>query len=196
MQEIENNNVNNNIDNNSTENKTENKVESKTQDKNKNKKMMLLILILSLVVLIVIASFAYARYLTTKEASATAKIAEMICEIEVQESQADKTIINPYCTVIVKNYNSENKVTETDVKYKIEVTPKGDFTLPEYYWKDSAGTILAQSTAVTGTFEHGAKDEEEYKIVFLNSGEEDIVRYIDFNLVAIQMGNEDDGSNN
>ena len=154
---------------------------------NKNKKIVKLAMILLIcVILIVIFVFAYAKYTTTVTGTATAEIATMICEMEVQASEPDKNIINPYCMVTVKNYNKENEITEIQVKYKIEVTPKGDFTLPEYYWKNSEGIIIAQSTEVTGTFEIGAKDEEEYKIVFLNAGEEDIVRNVNFNLVAVQ----------
>ena len=157
------------------------------KSENKNTKLVKLAMIaLMCVFLIVIFVFAYAKYTTTVTGTATAEIANMICEMEVQVSEADKSIINPYCVVIVKNYNKENEITETQVKYKIEVTPKGDFTLPEYYWKNSEGIIIAQSTEVTGTLEVGAKDEEEYKIVFLNAGEEDIVRNVNFNLVAVQ----------
>ena len=157
------------------------------KSENKNTKLVKLAMIaLMCVFLIVIFVFAYAKYTTTLTGTATTEIANMICEMEVQVSEADKSIINPYCVVIVKNYNKENEITETQVKYKIEVTPKGDFTLPEYYWKNSEGIIIAQSTEVTGTLEVGAKDEEEYKIVFLNAGEEDIVRNVNFNLVAVQ----------
>lgn len=156
--------------------------------KQKNKKILIIIVLCILIILIIISRFAYAKYITTKQSSATAKIATMICELEVEASQPDKTIINPYCIVKVKNYNSEDKITETDLNFKIEVTPKGDFVLPEYYWKDTSGTILAQSTEVTGSMTHNAKETKEYTIVFLNSGEADIVRNVDFNVVAIQVG--------
>ena len=110
----------------------------------------------------------------------------MICNIEVTPSEKDKSIINPYCIVKVKNYDSNNSVTETDVKYTIEVTPKGDFVMPEYYWQDSNGTIVSRSTGVSGNFKNQVKGEDEYKIVFLNSGVEDIMRVVEFNLIATQ----------
>lgn len=168
-------------------NKNIDEVDKKRTSKGK-KTIIIAVLVLILIITIILSVFAYAKYVTTKTATATAQIAQMICEMEVQPSDADKTIINPYCTVTVKNYNNEDKITETDVNYKIEVTPKGDFVLPEYYWKDTSGTILAQSTEISGNFQTGEKDSKEYIIVFLNSGEEDIVRNIDFNLVAIQVG--------
>lgn len=157
-------------------------------NKQENNKLLIIILLSILIILIIITSFAYAKYTTTKQASATAKIATMICELEVEASEADETIINPYCTVKVKNYNANDEVTQTDLSFKIEVTPIGDFVLPEYYWKDSSGTILAQSTEVTGSMTRNAKETKEFTIVFLNSGEEDIVRNVDFNVVALQVG--------
>ena len=161
---------------------------NKNDSTQKNKYLKILIILPIIIILIIITSFAYAKYTTTKQASATAKIATMICELEVEASEADETIINPYCTVKVKNYNDNDEVTQTDLSFKIEVTPIGDFVLPEYYWKDSSGTILAQSTEVTGSMTRNAKETKEYTIVFLNSGEEDIVRNVDFNVVALQVG--------
>lgn len=170
------------------ENKEVKNNSNSTNENKNNRTIKLAIIILILIIAIIISGFAYAKYVTSKEASATAQVAQLICEMEVQSSEADDTIINPYCTVTVKNYNAEDKITETDINFKIEVTPKGDFVLPEYYWKDSTGTILAQSTEVSGSFQNGVKDLKEYTIVFLNSGEEDVVRNVDFNLVAIQVG--------
>lgn len=156
--------------------------------KKRNKKLFILIILLILIISIVLSGFAYAKYLTTKQASATAKVATMICEIEVQASEADETIINPYCIVKVKNYNDKDQITQTDLNFKIEVKPKGEYKLPEYYWKDSTGTILAQSTEITGSMSTDGKQQKEYRIVFLNSGEEDIVRNVEFNVVALQVG--------
>lgn len=155
--------------------------------KQKNNKLIIIIVLSILIILIIISTFAYAKYITTKEASATAQIATMICELEVEASEADETIINPYCIVKVKNYNEKDEVTQTDVNFKIEVKPKGDYKLPEYYWKDSTGTILAQSTEITGSMSTDGKQQKEYRIVFLNSGEEDIVRNVEFNVVALQV---------
>lgn len=144
--------------------------------------------ILAIIILvIVIFTIAYAKYTTSVSGQATTEVANMICEMNVTSSEASKQVINPYCIVTVKNYNDADEITETDVNFKIEVTPKEDFEMPEYYWQNSEGVIIAQSTAVTGSFKNGLKDLKEYKIVFLNSGEKDITRLVDFNLVAIQV---------
>ena len=155
----------------------------------KNKKIVALTLIIILVILIIILSiFAIAKYVTKKDGTTTAEIAEMICEMDVEASEASKEIINPYCLVNVKNYDSDNKVTQTDLNYTITITPKGDFELPEYYWKDvSSDTIVARSTAITGSFEYTVKADKQYKVVFLNPGVEDITIVVDFNLIAVQV---------
>lgn len=160
-------------------------------DENKNnksnKKLFIILVLLGILLLTaIIFPYAYAKYISTINASTSIEVAKMICEMEVLPSENTSTIINPYCTVTVKNYNDKNEITETGVNYKIEVLPKGDFTLPEYYWKDSEGTILAHSTALTGVLKHGTKVDEVYTIVFLNSGEQDVSRLVDFHLDAVQ----------
>lgn len=151
----------------------------------KKKYLIIIIFCIILIIILVLGRLAYSKYMHTQSTTVSIKTATIVCEMEVVSSEDSNAIINPYCTVNVKDYIGE-KVTETDINFKIEVSPKGDFILPEYYWKDSSGTILARSTPVTGTFTNGVKEDKEYTIVFLNSGEVDISRSIDFNLVAVQ----------
>lgn len=160
-------------------------------DKNESKKRKIIISLIILLMLFVLGTIILGRYMKAKEANASIQVAKMICEMDVEQSEDDRTIINPYCIVTVKNYDNKDKVTETDINFKIEVTPKDDFVLPEYYWEDSEETIVAQSTAVSGDFKNGVKESKEYKIVFLNSGEEDIIEKVDFNLVAVQAMEEE-----
>lgn len=149
-----------------------------------NKRLITVLIIL--ICIILIFSIGYARYITTINGEASQDIAEMICNMEVVPSEKNSTIINPYCIVTVKNYNSDDKVTETDVNYTIEVTPKEDFVMPEYYWEDSSGKIVARSTVLSGNFKNQEKRQDEYKIVFINSGEKDVTGLVEFNLTAIQ----------
>lgn len=150
----------------------------------KNKKLIIIVVLIALIG--ILCGIAYSKYITIIQGQVSQKVAKMICNIEVTPSEKDKSIINPYCIVKVKNYDSNNSVTETDVKYTIKVTPKGDFVMPEYYWQDSNGTIVSRSTGVSGNFKNQVKGEDEYKIVFLNSGVEDIMRVVEFNLIATQ----------
>lgn len=148
--------------------------------------LMIAVILVFIIVVIVIFTFGYAKYITTKTGSATTEVANMVCEMQVDASEANREIINPYCMVEVKNYNDTNGITETDVNYKIEVTAKEGYTLPQYYWQETDGTTIAYDTAVTGSFTHGSEQTKTYKIVFANSGEQDITQIVDFNLVAIQ----------
>ncbi len=153
----------------------------------RNKIIIYLLLIFILILLmVVLIKTGYSKYTEEINGSTSAKVAKMICEIEVLPSEDNKEVINPYCIVTVKDYNNNDEITETDVEYTIEVLPKGDFKMPEYYWQDSNGIIIARSTQVNGRFVKGNKNENKYKIVFLNSGEEDITRLVEFNLIAIQ----------
>lgn len=162
----------------------DNNIDTSSKMKKKNKLVKIIY-----VVLIFITFFAYLRYARYKETyngAASAKIAKMICEMDVVPSENNKSLINPYCNVTVRNYDEDNNVAETDINYKIQVIPKDDLEDLEYYWKDSEGTKVAESTELTGSFVNGVKDEAEYTIVFLNSGDKDINRSVEFKLIAVQ----------
>lgn len=195
----------------------------KNTEKNKKifpiKAQIMALIVIILLLLILISGFAYAKYIQTIQGSATAQVAKMICTIDVKSSSEDekgnviqpidKTVVNPYCIITVKDYSGESTnptaITETDVSYKISVEPKKDangentFELPEYYWyeisspESQTATKIATSTALTsnicsdGDFKSGKAETRYYKIVFLNSGEQDITRYVDFNLTATQV---------
>lgn len=159
--------------------------EKQNSNKSKNKKIIILIIIL-LLLIIVLMQFGYSKYIEIVQSETTVKVAKLICEMEVTQSKDDETIINPYCMVTVKDFNSNDEVSQTDVNYKIQVTPKEDFEMPEYYWEDSKGTVVARSTEVTGSFKNGVKKTDEYKIVFLNTGIEDITKVVKFDIIAEQ----------
>lgn len=154
--------------------------------KEKSLSIVILALMLIMVLIIILAGSGHAKYMESYKGETKVEVAKMICEMEVEPSEADKSIINPYCKVKVKDYNANGEITETNVNYTIEVKPKDDFKLPEYYWQSSNGTIVSRNSELVGNFKNGVKDEIEYTIVFLNSGEEDILRLVEFNLVAVQ----------
>lgn len=156
------------------------------EKKDKSVSIVILTLMLMMMLIIILVGFGYAKYIETYKGDVSAEVAKMVCEMEVVPSEADRLIINPYCKITVKDYNANGEITETNVNYTIEVRPKDDFKLPEYYWQSSNGTIVSRNSNLVGNFKNGVKDEIEYKIIFLNSGEEDILRLVDFNLVATQ----------
>lgn len=152
----------------------------------KNKSLALCIILIISVISISMLAIAYARYRVVITGTASGEVAQMICEMEIVQDETNNSTINPYCNIIVKNYNNKNECTQTKVKYQIEVNPKGDFVLPNYYWEDSEGNKVAENSNVTGTFGHEQKEDKKYKIVFINSGESEVTGAVDFNLIAVQ----------
>ena len=140
----------------------------------RNATVIALMLIL-IIIIGIISGVAYSKYVTQSSGKATAEIAKIICLMDVKSSSednsgnvitpADKTVINPYCIVTVKNYN-------------------GDISNPT---EATSGTKVATSPSeLTGKLTHNSAQNKYYKIVFLNSGEQDITRYVDFEIKAVQ----------
>ena len=173
-----------------------NKIGMSNNNKNKNI-AVLAIFTLILVLLIIIVGVAYAKFTISIRGTATAQVGKMICNMNVTACPTDdQNIINPYCTVVLTDYNDENKVTETSLNYTVSVSPKqngGLTTLPEYYWEDvdNGNTIVGTpSQPLTGSFEKNDKKTKTFKVTFLNAGTADITAGIDFDLVAIQQAND------
>lgn len=153
------------------------------------KKVIIFIsVIAALIVMIMVTKIGYARYTETFTGKASGEVAKMICEMEVVTNEnSEEILINPYFKLKVKNYNLEGDITETDVDYKIEVLSNDGKDIPEYHWETSDGIELYTNSECTGSFSKEMKEETEYTIVFANSGEDEILRKIKFNLVATQV---------
>lgn len=168
--------------------------------KTSNKLIILAIVIVMIVIAVLLFTIGYSRFTSSKNAGASGEIATMICEMSVQSSEKSDTIINPYCTITVSDYNN-SKTTETDIGFTIEVTPRDNIVLPEFEWQDSSGRVIARSTDTLDqggnviartaefpkqTFKNGVRQDKVYKIVFKNTGEEEITRLVKFDLHAVQ----------
>lgn len=177
-----------------------NNSENKNKMSTTNKVLILAIILALIIVTVTIFTIGYSKYIYTDQGFATADIATMICEMQVESSEKTDTIINPYCTITVSDYDN-NKTTETDIGFTIEVKPKENFVLPEFEWKDSKGQIIARSVDVVDaqgnitartaefpkqTFKNGQAEDKVYTIVFKNTGEEEVTRKVEFELHAIQ----------
>ena len=153
-----------------------------------------------LVVTVILATIAYSKYVYQNQGQVQGETAAMICEMSVQECQDSVAIINPYCTVTVMNYLN-NDITETDVNFTIDATPKGNYILPEFEWRNSQGRVIARSVneydannQLIGrsaqfplqSMGHATKEDKVYTIVFLNTGEMDITEIVKFDLHAVQ----------
>ena len=160
-----------------------------TNTNSKSKTIALLVLsLLLLILLIAIVGIAYAKFTASVNGTATAQVAKMVCNMDVEPSAVNNTIINPYCTVTLTNFNNSTDISQTDLNYRVEVSPKsGLLSLPTYYWEDEGGNRVGNtSSALTGSFSRGIQDTQIYKVIFMNSGESDITAEINFDLIAIQ----------
>lgn len=178
--------------------------DTQKQNKGKNKALIILLLTLIVICLAIILVGAYAKYVTGIQASADAKVADFICTMDVTPCESSKEIVNPYCTVTVKNYDNKH-IAETDIDFKVTVTSKDEGgELPEYKWYKldstedpdgekevgSISTFLQDTIPVsftdTGEQQQAQRQEQKYKIVFINPGDEDVTKNLQFELDAVQ----------
>ena len=154
----------------------------------KNKLNIFIISVVFMVglLLTIVSTIAYSRYSSKFNSNITTDIASLICEIEVQPSEASNLIDNPYCIVNVKNYDRNNNISAVKVDYKIEIISKDENPLPELYWMDSNNQIISNDPYMNGTMGISGRETDYYKVVFINPGVQDVTRLVDFNLVAAQ----------
>ena len=173
----------------------------------KNNKLLIFFTIVIIILLIITFGLAYAKYVSTANGTVTAQIANMICEMKVQSSsedengnpiQQDPSIVNPYCTITIKNYEGQTpatatKVTQANLNYTIKVTPKEqDFILPDYYWQNVQTGEIIHTEDLQGTCTKGQAQNQQYRIVFINTNTEieNLQKHVDFNLTAVQAKSE------
>ena len=110
--------------------------------------------ILSIIVIIMLCGYSMAKCIDEYIIKGRMKIAEPILEIEnnpiinITESQNYGEYIFK-----VRNYNNKDKVTETDLKYYIEISPKLDNSIE-----------LADNKTEYIKISKNQKEEREYKI--------------------------------
>lgn len=151
--------------------------------------------VLVIITIIIIAGFAYARYEKILKGQITAEGATMICNMQVVPGEEDITVVNPYCIITVNNFETKDGnevINEANLDFEIEVTSKTEgFEIPEYYWLDSSGNLIenGNSKPLKGSFGNGQKETQEYKIVFINSGDKQIETEVNFDLIVSQAEN-------
>ena len=165
-------------------------------NKTKKNNVILLVILIIILLLTVIIGIAYARFTKSANGTATATVAKVICNMNVVPCSArDNTIINPYCTVTLNNYNNPQDISQVNVNYKVEVELDSNSTLeemPTYYWLDSTGNRVPginESQPLTGSLTKGNAVSEQYTIEFVNEGNNTTTENMKFTLTAVQEGN-------
>ena len=151
----------------------------------KNKKIII-ILIISIILLIM--AFAYAALVQLIKGNGYAIIAKPIFEIQVDDANEEGNLYS-YYNVTVKNYNTENEISEVNFDYEVKITTTDNSEIPEHYWYDEHGNIIGQN--LKGTLKNSEKQEKVYKICFINPQNKDITSNIKFETIAIQKNNDE-----
>ena len=121
--------------------------------------------ILSIIVIIMLCGYSMAKCIDEYIIKGRMKIAEPILEIEnnpiinITESQNYGEYIFK-----VRNYNNKDKVTETDLKYYIEISPKLDNSIELELYQDENKIELSDNKTEYIKISKNQKEEREYKI--------------------------------
>ena len=121
--------------------------------------------ILSIIVIIMLCGYSMAKCIDEYIIKGRMKIAEPILEIE-NNSIINITESQNYGEYIfkVRNYNNKDKVTETDLKYYIEISPKLDNSIELELYQDKNKIELADNKTEYIKISKNQKEEREYKI--------------------------------
>ena len=136
----------------------------KNYKKNENTKLMASF-ILSIFVLVMLCGYSMAKCIDEYIIKGRMKIAEPILEIE-NGSIVDITENKNYGEYVfkVRNYNNKEKVTETDMKYYIEILPKLDKSINiELYQNENKIELEGNKTEYIKISKE-QKEEREYKV--------------------------------
>lgn len=140
---------------------------SKEERKNeKNYKLITTILIFIIIILVLFCGYSMAKAVDQILINGKGEIAEPILVVENNPS-IDITALNNYGTYTfkVKNFNEQNKVTETDLKYYIEILSNVDDSITiELYQGDNKIKLNNNKTDYIQISKE-EKQEVEYKIV-------------------------------
>lgn len=142
------------------------KISKEKVDNEKSLKLITTILIFIIVILVLFCGYSMAKAVDEILIKGKGEIAEPILVVENNPS-IDITALNNYGTYTfkVKNFNQENKVTETDLKYYIEILSNvDDSVIIELYQENNKINLINNKTDYI-QISNGEKQEVEYKII-------------------------------
>lgn len=147
------------------------------------KKSNFIIITMLIILIALIIVFAYAAYKTLLNGNGLFITAKPIIQIQIEDAN-EISNINSYYNIVIKNYNENNESSEIAFDYTVDVKSTDGSELPQYCWYDEQGNSLGSE--LKGTFSDLTKQEQKYKICFLNTGNEDISKNIKFKTRAVQ----------
>mgnify|MGYP004497759279 CR=1 FL=1 len=141
------------------------KIYKENENENKNTKFITGILIIFIIIILMFSGYSMAKIIDEVIIKGKAQIAEPILVIENNPS-IDITEAKNYGEYIfkVKNYNEENKISEVDLKYYIEVLSNSEESINvELYQNENKIELIDNKTEYIQISKEN-KEEREYKI--------------------------------
>lgn len=156
-----------------------------------NKKFILFIggyIVVLVAITLIVMKKSYARYVSDMDIHINSTTGEMICDLEVDNNSYFENNI-PYFIITIKNYNSNNEVTATDVEYVLNITNETNSNGLFYYIAEDDGSTNGKyepSLAITNlTFDKNKSTKRIKVYVKVQSSQHEIVNF-NVNLDAIQ----------
>ena len=133
--------------------------------KQKENNKLMTSFILSIIVIIMLCGYSMAKCIDEYIIKGRMKIAEPILEIE-NDPIINITETQNYGEYIfkIRNYNNKEKITETDLKYYIEISPKLDNSINLELYQNEDEIKLTDNKTEYIKISKDQKEEREYKI--------------------------------
>lgn len=141
------------------------KINKENKINQKNSKFITMSFIIFIIIILLMCGYSMAKIIEQVIIKGEAKIAEPILLIENNPS-LDITATRNYgiYTFKVKNYNEENKITETDLKYYIEILSNTDNSINIELYQNENKINLNNNKTEYIQISKDKKEEREYKI--------------------------------
>lgn len=142
-----------------------------------NKKLFFWI-ITTIIIISTFVGFVYAKYQKDINVTYTATTGEMICDVEIEQSDKYKVNGIPYFLVKVKNYKEENgnkTLTATNIEYTLTIRNKDTSSNGMFIWQkvgnatDYTNAYLA--TVTTNEYSFGTTEQEDVFKVFVKNSQ-------------------------
>lgn len=167
------------------------KIYENENSQNKNTKFITAILIIFIVILLFWGGYSMAKIINEIIIKGQAQIAEPIFIVEnnpvvdITESKENGEYVFK-----VKNYNEQNKISEIDLKYKVEIISNLNDAISVEVYQDENKIDLIEGKTEDIILSKNNKEEREYKIKIFYDNEnnvlEDIIGKIQVKVNTIQ----------
>ncbi len=142
------------------------KINKENKENQSFSKVITTFIIVIITILLLLCGYSMAKVIDQVIINGKAQIAEPILLVENNPS-IDITAVNNYGTYVfkVKNYNEQNKITEVDLKYYIEILSNVDESINIKLYEGEKEIELKNNKTEYMQISKLQKQDKEYKIV-------------------------------